>query len=254
MTSLTQVMRPPPGRRAQAEVGLRDLLAAQLARGALEHQAALEHADDAIGDGGGPRQVLLDEDQRGALGDHVRERAVDILDRQRREAERDLVEQQQARVGYQRAPDRGRLLLASGQRRGALVAQPREHREGLDHGLDRPAAGPFALRGDPQVLLDRERREEPPTLGDQRDPHLHAAVGGDAGDVGAVEADRARARPVGAGDRTQKRRLAGAVGADQRHGLPLGDAEGEVADRLEQAVAQRQMVERQQAHAAAPPR
>ena len=47
----------------------------------------------------------------------VRQRGVDVADDDRREAEADLVAQEQARVGHQRAADRGHLLLAAGERR-----------------------------------------------------------------------------------------------------------------------------------------
>ena len=106
----------------------------------LEHELPLQHADDALGDARRAVEVLLDEHDRRALGDHGRERLVDGVDGLGSEAERDLVEQQQTRIGDQRSADRGRLLLAAGQRRRPLMAQAGEHREGLDHALHGPAA------------------------------------------------------------------------------------------------------------------
>ena len=46
----------------------------------------------------------------------------DLRDDQRREAEKRLVEEQQARLAHQRAADRQHLLLAAGQRSGGLLA------------------------------------------------------------------------------------------------------------------------------------
>ena len=55
-----------------------------------------------------------------------------LLDQQRGQAERRLVEDQQLRLGHQAAADREHLLLAAGQRSGALAlpfGKPREDRE-----------------------------------------------------------------------------------------------------------------------------
>ena len=57
-----------------------------------------------------------------------------LLDHQRRQAERRLVQQQHLGPAHQRAADRHHLLLAAGQRAGrivALLAQDREQREDL---------------------------------------------------------------------------------------------------------------------------
>ena len=60
--------------------------------------------------------VLLDQKHRDALVPvEVGDRVEDLLDEQRREAERRLVEQQQARPTHQRARDRQHLLLAARQ-------------------------------------------------------------------------------------------------------------------------------------------
>ena len=55
-----------------------------------------------------------------------------LLDQQRRQAERRLVEDQELRLGHQSAADRQHLLLAARQRAGALalpLGEPREDRE-----------------------------------------------------------------------------------------------------------------------------
>ena len=58
-----------------------------------------------------------------------RQRVVDVADDDRREAEAELVAEQQPRVGHQRAADRDHLLLAAGERRRRRVAPLGEHRE-----------------------------------------------------------------------------------------------------------------------------
>ena len=61
----------------------------------------------------------------------------DVLDDQRRKAERRLVEQQQARLAHQRARDRQHLLLAARQGAGQLVLALLQAREALELALDR---------------------------------------------------------------------------------------------------------------------
>ena len=82
---------------------------------AMHDGAALDH--DGIA---GQRQrdlgVLLDQDDGGALvGDHAPDRGRQLLDDDRREPFQRLVEQQQRRIGHQRARDRQHLLLAAGE-------------------------------------------------------------------------------------------------------------------------------------------
>ena len=59
---------------------------------------------------------------RGAVAVELGDDAEDLLDHERREAERGLVHQQEARPRHQRARDREHLLLAAGQRAGELLA------------------------------------------------------------------------------------------------------------------------------------
>jgi hypothetical protein len=54
-------------------------------------------------------------------------------------------------------------------------------------------------------------------------------------DVVAIDADLPRAWAEDAGERPQRRRLAGAVGADQTDDLARGDGERQVVDRGEGA-------------------
>ena len=82
----------------------------------------------------------------------------------------------------------------------------------------------------------RHLREQPPAFRHQRDAHADAPVRGHRRDVGIAEQDAAAGRQMRAGDRPQQRRLAGAVGADQRQRLAALDAEADVAHRLQQAV------------------
>ena len=60
--------------------------------------------------------VLLDEQHRRAAAPDLRDRLEHLVDEDGREAERRLVEEQQPRLGDERAGDRELLLLAAGQR------------------------------------------------------------------------------------------------------------------------------------------
>ena len=68
---------------------------------------------DTIGDRQRLVDVLLDDQHRRALGLDDRHRLVHLATTIGAKPERDLVEQQQSRVGHQRSADRQRLLLAT---------------------------------------------------------------------------------------------------------------------------------------------
>ena len=140
--------------------------------------------------------VLLDDDERQALGDDRRNARVDVADHDRREAEADLVAQQQPRVRHQRAADGDHLLLAAGQRRRRLVAALGQHREQLIDALEIPRPGPAELAADQEILLDGERGKQPPPFRHQRDAARHHLVRRPAADRHAVEQDGVAARPA----------------------------------------------------------
>ena len=147
-----------------------------------------------------------------------------LLDDHRRQPERQLVDHQQLRAGDEGLAEREHLLLAARQVAGLLVPPLAQDREVLEHLLggllhvlrvlaEQPA-------GQVEVLLDGERREHALAAGHQHDAGAPPSRWRRAGDVDAVEGDRAR--PTG-DDRpeiaAQQRRLAGAVRAEQRDDL-----------------------------------
>src|SRR6185295_6355928 len=159
--------RPGSDPSVLAEVGLPDrLVLDQVARGpGQDHVARLEHVA-AVGDRQRLEGVLLDQQDRRALLVDLLDRREHLLDEDRREAERGLVEQQQSRLGHERPPDRKHLLLAAGQR-PALLGDPlaetgEERQDAVDVGLDRlEIAGE---RAHLQVLEDGQPGEDPATL------------------------------------------------------------------------------------------
>ena len=87
-----------------------------------------------------------------------------------------------------------------------------------------------------QVFHHGHAREDPPALGRLRDAQPRDLVRRHVGDVAAVEQDLARAGARPAEDRHHQRRLAGAVGADQRDDLAGVDVEIDALQRLDLAV------------------
>ena len=84
----------------------------------------------------------------------------------------------------------------------------------------------------------------PRPSGHHREPALHELVRGLAGDVLARVVDGARLDRQQAADALQRRRLAGAVGADEAHELALADVEVDALDRLDAAVGDLELAQR----------
>src|SRR5215813_13524982 len=87
-TAFTQSMA---GRGSDAEVRGLDLLAAEVARPALEGDPALAQAVQPVARRERAADVLLDEQGGGALAGDGGQRAVDLVDHRRGQAERELV-------------------------------------------------------------------------------------------------------------------------------------------------------------------
>ena len=124
--------------------------------------------------------------------------AEQLLDDRRRQAERQLVDHEQLRLGDERHAERQHLLLAAGEVAGHLVEALPQARERLEHVLGRlgQVLGVAAVEpaGGAQVLGDGERREHRLAAGhlDDAEPRGLLRVG--VGDVAAVEEDGAADR------------------------------------------------------------
>src|SRR5262245_8987144 len=99
-----------------AEIELLDVgVAAQPLRGPVEHDAAALHHVAVVGDLERHGRALLDQQDGDAeLAADLGEPSQQVLDHDRREAERELVDQQQLGPTDQRAGDRQHLPLAAG--------------------------------------------------------------------------------------------------------------------------------------------
>ena len=109
-------------------------------------------------------RVLLDQhDRKRILVDQALQGLQQDLDDDGREPLERLVHEQQRRVAHQRPADGEHLLLAAGDLVAPVAAPLRELRKKIVDALEAPAAW---TRGDGEVLLDRERREDIASLRD----------------------------------------------------------------------------------------
>src|SRR5437867_1656089 len=198
----------------------------------LEHVASVREPERA-------RHVLLDEHDRRAVAIDTLQSVEDELHRHRRQPEARLVQQEEPRAGHEPAPDRAHLLLAARQRPGQLplaLAQAGEEREDK---LERVVPPP-PVRGAPaelEIVSDRHRGKELAPL-----RHVGDAPRDDLGrsetiEPRALEFDAPGAHGQKPADRPQRRGLAGAVRADQRHRLAPSHLERDAGDRRQVAVA-----------------
>ena len=150
-------------------------------------------------------------------------RREDGVDHHRGEPQRRLVEQHEIRPGHQGAPDRQHLLLAARQGPGQLTLaclQHRKQREHLRHQVGDLAGGP-GDGADLQILANGHPIEDPAALRHPRQTMAGRGMRRLTGHVVTVEADRSVSRPHRPDDRLQRAALPGAIGAQQRHDLPL---------------------------------
>ena len=225
----------------------------QLAGGAVEADLTLLHEVRGLGDGQGDVHRLLHQDHRGALLLEPLHRHEELGDHARRQAERELVDHQQARARQQRHGEGEHLLLATAEVGGGLLHPVLERREHLQHVRDGlRAAGLVTIEParQPQVLVDGQRREHPLPARDHDDAAGGDLVGRGVGGVAPVEHDRPAVGGHHAGDGLQERRLPCAVGAEQRHDLALVDLEVHAEEHLDVVVAHVDVADEQQLHLA----
>ena len=207
------------------------------------------HHGGVVGDPQRGARELLDAQDGDAVGGDLADGVVELVDDQRRQPHRQLVEQQQGRVGGQRPRHREHLLLAARQRAGQLAApleQPREVGERrLEHRLGRHAG----VRHQGEVLLDGQVGEHRATLRHRAQPDPRQLLRARALHVDAAEVDVAAGRLLLPADDLDQRGLAGAVGAEQRHHRALRHGEVYAAQHLDPAVRRVQVDDLEDRHA-----
>src|SRR5271167_253396 len=108
--------------RLQSEIGGVNGVPGQLLRAAAEAHPAFLKTIGPIRDRHGMDEILLDQNYACAPLFDVCERRIDVADDDRREAETELVAEQNARVRHQASPDGDHLLLSAGQCRRRRMA------------------------------------------------------------------------------------------------------------------------------------
>ena len=196
-----------------------------------------------VGDGQRRPGVLLDQqDGDPQLVAQPPDQVHQALDDERRQAERELVDQQDARVAEQRGGQRQHLALAAREISRQLSAAAGEHGKVVEHLLKRHRRARRATIGQrprherAQIFLDCQGLEDLVALGHQHEPAPRQLVRRAAGDGRALEHDPTAddlcvVSAEKARDRAERGRLAGAVGAEQRDDRARRHAKGHALDR-----------------------
>ena len=249
--------------RSAAQVGVQDLrVPRQLGGRAGVDDPPHLHDVAAVGQLERGAGVLLHQ-QDGHAG-----RLVDLADgledgahQQRRQPQRGLVEQEQARPGHEGPADGQHLLLAAGEGAGQLLAalvQDREEPRDEPAGLLQPARVAPREGAQVEVLPHRQGAEDAPPLGHLGDAEPHQLVRLDGVDRLPLEVDLAAAGAQQAADGLEGGRLAGAVGAQDGDDLALADLEVDAVQRLHVAVGDAQALDLEEggggAHVSSAPR
>ena len=219
-------------RRALAEICSRHAeVGADLCRRPLrECHALVEHVDP-VADVEDERDVVVDEQDAGAVLLHGANRGGEARDLRLGEPRGRLVHEHEARLGGERASDAEPPLVTVRDRRRGLArirgqVEEREKLVGAPRGL--PLRGADAERGDLDVLPHRQPAEGVAVLERPRETVAAAPVRRPARDVAVLEQHAPLRRPVEAAENVDERGLPGAVRADQPDDLALPQLERDV--------------------------
>src|SRR5215218_5027848 len=212
-------------------------VAAQRGARAGPDDAALLDDHVPVGEARQGVDVLVDDDDRLALALEALQAGPDLGPDERRQALRRLVEDEELRVRHQGPADGEHLLLAAGELRAEMMIALLQPREQLVDALERPArrAGAGGCGRD-EVLVHGERREHLPALGHEADAALGDPVWCEPGERAPLEDDLAAARRNQPHDGVDRRGLAHAVAAQERHDLAGPDRKRDVEQHLRGAV------------------
>src|SRR6266404_262650 len=207
----------------------------------LEDDAALVDDHDLLADLRHLGEDVRRED-RGALAGELTDEGADLDDLPRIEADRRLVEDEDGRVVDEGLREADALAKAFREVAEEPVADGREAAElhdAVDGVLDRGFRHALDAGDEAQVRLGRHVGVERRVLGQVADPPPHLGALGE--DVEPRDLRGAARRRLKAGEDAHRRRLPGAVRAEEAEDLPLRRAEAHVADGDDVAVALREI-------------
>ncbi len=184
--------------------------------------------------------MLDQQNGEAALAVEILQNRYDAVGLGRPQPRHHLVEQQQLRIGGERARHLQPLAVGQGQRRGGNAALVVEI-EAAQHFM-RAAARvgnvvPAHQRADDDVVLDAERRKRPHDLEGTPDAAPADAIRRQAFDALASEGDGAAVGREYARDHVEQSGLAGAVRTDHSENAAFRHVEAELVDRDEAAEA-----------------
>src|SRR5437867_10966399 len=166
---------------------------AELGRRPRHDDAARLEEVGVIGEVERRRDVLLDEqDAHALLAVDGAPDAEDLAGDERRESERGLVEEEQARPQHERAPDREPPLLAPGAAPGGFTPSLAQHRKIVVDPREVPrrrARRAPRIGAEPEIFLHGELRERPAPLRHVRDSQADDVLGRPARDARAVRSE-----------------------------------------------------------------
>ena len=176
---------------------------------------------------------LLDQQHSDPCLRDVLHRGDEALDDDRRQPERELVDEHELRAA-RRAPAQARPSAAR-RPRGSAPGRPAllELGEELERERDAaawPRRGRERVGRDAEVVLDRQHREQSPTLGDDGEPAARIVSGRRLVRSSPSRVTLPDGRAEDAGDGKDERRLAGAVRAEQRGHLARRDRERDIVE------------------------
>ena len=220
----------------------------QLVVGAGLHDPAVVEHDDRVG--AADRREPVGDDERRSTGEEPAKAALDLPLRADVDRRGRLVEDEDARVGEERARERDELSLAERELEAPLadlrvvaVRELRDELVGADRGRGLLDLGPLRVGpAERDVVGDRPAEEEPLLRDDPELPPQRLLR--DLAKVGAVDRDATVARVVETREELGDGRLSGSRVTDERDGGACGNVEVEVVQDVgELAVAEPDVVE-----------
>ena len=186
---------------------------------------------------GHPVVLLHQEDGGPHVADFVHH-VEDLLNNQRRQTQRGLVQQQQTGLAHHGPAHGKHLLLAAGQSARHLSLAVQQLGKQLKHRLQATLdlAVRAAVGAHTQVVQHGQPREHLPPLRREDDALFYHDLGVFVGDVLPVKGDPPLVAALQPHDGAHGRALSRAVGSDQGHDLPFVHLQVDAAQGIDAAV------------------